>query len=113
MVAVAMHRVQVRLPGVEAVYVMGAFNNWSTTCTPMCHQGDGWWEATLPVTCGGRMRLFVWDAGRRCGRFAPLDLHASASPSPNSDTPAPVSAYKEPMTYEAAGESSVVPVPRP
>lgn len=67
-------RVHVACPGAEAVYVMGTFNNWSTTRTPMHRIGDERWEVLLPAECvQGPLRLFVWIAGRRCGRIMPWE----------------------------------------
>lgn len=94
---------RVRLPAAEAVYLMGPFNNWSTTGTPMARSGDGWWEATVPLVDPERLRIFVWEAGQRCGRFVPLD--------PRSATMTPASA--EAVICEPASESPVTPVLRP
>lgn len=62
--------VSAHLPEAQAVFLVGPFNNWSTTRTPMIDLGDGRWEARLtePATPGS-LRLFVWQRGDRFGRI--------------------------------------------
>ena len=70
-------RVQAQLTGAQAVYLMGEFNNWSTTATPMQLVADELWEATLdPDVRPHSFRLFVWDEGRRIGRIMPWSANS-------------------------------------
>ena len=67
-------RICARWPGAESVYLMGAFNNWSTTRTPMISAGDDCWVVSLPADCANAsLRLFVWESGRRYGRVVPFE----------------------------------------
>src|SRR5690606_35854493 len=40
------------LEGVEQLYLVGDFNNWSITETPMTHNNDGSWTAALTLEKG-------------------------------------------------------------
>ncbi|MFW6038907.1 MAG: hypothetical protein ACOC9P_00340 [bacterium] len=53
----------------RAVYLLGPFNRWSTTATPMQRDGDGQWVAELPRHSVYNLTFFVWYAGDRCGRL--------------------------------------------
>ena len=56
-------------PDAEAVYLLGPFNRWSTTATPM-RRGDGCeWLAELPTSSAFNLSFFVWYAGERCGHL--------------------------------------------
>ena len=82
-------RISLSYPNADAVYLMGAFNNWSTSRTPMYRVGEDLWEATLPrewADCP--LHLFVWERGRRCARIVSLASasarYAESSPAPRS-----------------------------
>ncbi len=52
-------RLRVIVHNAQQVYLIGEFNNWSTTADPMSNPAPGVWEApTLPA---GRYGLFVVD----------------------------------------------------
>jgi hypothetical protein len=66
--------IHVRLEDAAEVYLLGKFNNWSTLATPMNHVGDWLWEATVPAGVeAGDVGFFVWEWGRRFGRFLRYD----------------------------------------
>ncbi|MFW6059200.1 MAG: hypothetical protein ACODAQ_03410 [Phycisphaeraceae bacterium] len=66
--------VRAHLPEAQAVYLVGPFNNWSTTRTPMIDLGDGRWETQLASpTAPESLRLFVWQHGDRFGRLVRFD----------------------------------------
>ncbi len=47
-------------PNVRKVNLVGDFNAWSRTSTPMLPQGEGWWSATLKLEAGGyRFRYYA------------------------------------------------------
>ena len=51
-------------PFAQAVYLLGEFNRWSTTATPMSYVGHGMWETTLRLeTEVKRLAYFVWWYG--------------------------------------------------
>jgi hypothetical protein len=65
----------------EAVYLLGPFNRWSTTATPMRREPDGGWIAELPRSRAENLSFFVWDRGARCGRLVrccPVETQAGA-----------------------------------
>lgn len=39
-------------PGANVVYLVGDFNNWSETSTPLKKSKDGMWTAVLSLACG-------------------------------------------------------------
>jgi 1,4-alpha-glucan branching enzyme len=41
-------------PKAAHVYLMGEFNNWSTTATPMQRSNDQLWELSIPVPSNSR-----------------------------------------------------------
>jgi 1,4-alpha-glucan branching enzyme len=66
--------VQGRFPFAQAVYLLGEFNRWSTTATPMSYVGGGVWEATLRLEAGNqRLAYFVWQHGNPFGQVIHLD----------------------------------------
>ncbi len=53
-------------PDASAVYVVGEFNRWSTTATPMVRDRTGQWVATInDDSQSGRYCYFVWNRGER------------------------------------------------
>jgi len=61
--------VRVEFPKAKDVMVLGSFNNWSTTATPMKAIGGGLWEARLPGTIAPQqVCFFVWDRQGLAGR---------------------------------------------
>jgi 1,4-alpha-glucan branching enzyme len=60
--------VRVEFPKAKDVMVLGAFNNWSTTATPMKAIGDGIWEVRLPGTIAAHQVCFVVWEQRLAGR---------------------------------------------
>lgn len=62
-------------PTAAEVYAVGAFNNWSTTASPMRADGRGNWSIQLPGHAhGGGVGYFVYERGRSFGRF--VDVNA-------------------------------------
>jgi 1,4-alpha-glucan branching enzyme len=62
--------IRAEFPGAEAVHVLGPFNNWSTTRSPMRPVGDGRWELRLPGDVdAGEIRYLVYDQRDRFGRL--------------------------------------------
>ncbi len=57
------------LPDAEAVYLLGPFNRWSTSATPMHYDGNGEWSAELSSASVFNLSFFVWYGGERCGRL--------------------------------------------
>lgn len=71
-------RLALAYDGAEAVYLMGAFNDWSTTRTPMQRVGADGWEAWVSGANPGRdLCLFVWEPGQRHGRL----MHVVSEPA--------------------------------
>ncbi len=65
-----MFTVRTEVAEAQAVYVLGPFNNWSTTATPMRRVADGAWEVSLPEgQAMSRLSFFVWRRGERGGRL--------------------------------------------
>ncbi len=76
------HIVQVSFPSAQEVYLMGEFNNWSTTATPLVLLGNGIWEAKLSVThMLRRLSFFVLEQGQRLGRVVEAEAKISLSSS--------------------------------
>ena len=40
------------LEGVTTLYLVGSFNDWSDTATPMVHGADGGWSAAITLDAG-------------------------------------------------------------
>lgn len=62
-------------PTAQQVFLMGPFNRWSTTATPMVKSGDGVWQLTLELDRDGRpaarqFSYFVVDREWMTGRAA-------------------------------------------
>jgi 1,4-alpha-glucan branching enzyme len=69
--------IRARFPWAEEVCIVGEFNNWSTTATPMLHIGAGMWE--VQVAAAGKLHdicFFVFERGRRLGRLVRLGRKA-------------------------------------
>lgn len=66
--------IQARFPRAHDVFVVGEFNNWSTTATRLVAIGDGLWEVRLSLGQGlSRIYFFVWEHGQRFGRLLERD----------------------------------------
>jgi hypothetical protein len=62
--------VRAQFPEAIDVWLLGEFNHWSTTDTPMMRVGAGTWEAHLEASAPlGRVWFFVFDAGERFGHL--------------------------------------------
>lgn len=48
-------------PKAKAVFLIGSFNNWDLTATPMKRQPDGGWHAQVPLHHGHHQYLFLID----------------------------------------------------
>lgn len=71
--------VSARFPEAEAVFVVGQFNRWSTTATPMHRRADGIWEAQIPRdVVPGTFAFFVWQPGALGGRLQRGEAHWAA-----------------------------------
>lgn len=59
-------RFNLRLPTrASAVALVGDFNDWSSTATPMAHQSqDGSWSASVPLVPGRHVYAFIVDGKR-------------------------------------------------
>jgi hypothetical protein len=54
-------------PGAHSVFVMGDFNQWDKTLNPLDDpDGDGMWEAVVPIEAGFHKYVFVVDGTHRC-----------------------------------------------
>ena len=59
-------------PNAEAVFVMGAFNNWSVDSHPMSAEGNGHWLADIPgVVIGCEYRYRILNGDREFSRIDP------------------------------------------
>ncbi len=56
-------------PDAEAVYLLGPFNRWSTSATPMHYAGNGEWSTELSSSSAFNLSFFVWYTGERCGHL--------------------------------------------
>ena len=60
-------------PRANAVYVVGDFNGWDTTKTPLSRTSkDGVWSVTLPLSAGRHIYAFVVDGSWSADPHAPL-----------------------------------------
>ena len=60
-------------PRANAVYVVGDFNGWDTTKTPLSRTSkDGVWSVTLPLSTGRHIYAFVVDGSWSADPHAPL-----------------------------------------
>jgi 1,4-alpha-glucan branching enzyme len=96
------------LEGVKQLYLVGDFNNWSVTETPLAHAADGSWSVALTLA-GGRKYEYryyadgqVWHNDWAADAYAPntfgtensvVDLagegEKAARPATTSKSPAP------------------------
>jgi 1,4-alpha-glucan branching enzyme len=71
-------KVRQSFPFAQAVYLLGEFNRWSTTATPMFYVGRGVWEASLTVKTGVKqLAYFVWQDGHPFGKVIYQDLDSA------------------------------------
>ncbi len=62
--------IRARFPRAQAVFILGEFNNWSTSATPMSPAGAGHWEIQLPMhDQPSRTYFFVWEKGKPFGKL--------------------------------------------
>jgi hypothetical protein len=60
-------------PRANAVYVVGDFNGWDTTKTPLSRASkDSVWSVTLPLSAGRHIYAFVVDGSWNADPHAPL-----------------------------------------
>lgn len=53
------------IEGADSVFLVGEFNSWSETATPMSRRPDGSWAATVELKAGSRYQYrFLDDKGR-------------------------------------------------
>jgi 1,4-alpha-glucan branching enzyme len=70
---------RIHQPHAAAVFVVGPFNNWSTTATPMESLGDGNWELPLlPDVQIDKLCLFVWRSDGNYGHIVRPQLNPAA-----------------------------------
>jgi hypothetical protein len=61
---------QARFDDARQVYVLGRFNNWSTTATPMTPVGRDLWVARVPGdTSPDELSFFVWSFSEPFGHI--------------------------------------------
>lgn len=65
-----------RFPGARAVRVTGSFTDWTAEGEPLAPQGDGVWEAVLPVASGRYEYRYIVD-----GDWRPDPQNAEAVPN--------------------------------
>jgi 1,4-alpha-glucan branching enzyme len=91
------------LEGVTAVSLLGDFNEWSETATPLVREADGSWSAVLTLDAGRRYQFRYrddrgeWHNDSAADGYAPnefgsdnsvLDLTGEAAPAPRNASPA-------------------------
>jgi hypothetical protein len=65
--------VEARFDNARQVYLLGPFNNWSTTATPMAPVGRDLWIARIPAdTADEELSFFVWRFDERFGQIRRL-----------------------------------------
>lgn len=52
---------QLEAPDAESVYLVGSFNNWDTTATPMKKDKWGFWKISIELSLGTYEYLFYVD----------------------------------------------------
>lgn len=61
--------VRLNRPEAREVFLMGEFNDWSTTATPMQQVEEGVWQVTLRLASElRRFGFFVWDGNHFVGQ---------------------------------------------
>lgn len=103
--------VLVDVPTAKAVFVLGPFNNWSTTATPMrWRPEDGIWEAAVPAaTEDEMMALCVWWPGQLGGYLYNHDA-VIERPDPADRRPPPSTSeylrFRSPATVDCSARLS-------
>ena len=59
-------------PRADKVFLVGDFNGWDTTKTPLARGDDGSWTVTLPLSAGRHLYGFVVDGSWSTDPRAPL-----------------------------------------
>ena len=59
-------------PKADKVFLVGDFNGWDTTKTPLSRASDGSWIVTVPLTAGRHLYGFVVDGSWNTDPHAPL-----------------------------------------
>lgn len=59
-------------PRADKVYLVGDFNGWDTTKTPLARASDGSWTVTVPLSAGRHLYGFVVDGSWNTDPRAPL-----------------------------------------
>lgn len=59
-------------PQADKVYLVGDFNGWDTTRTPLARGDNGSWTVTLPLSAGRHLYAFVVDGSWSTDPHAPL-----------------------------------------
>jgi hypothetical protein len=59
-------------PGADKVFLVGDFNGWDTTKTPLARGTDGSWTVTVPLSAGRHLYGFVVDGSWNTDPRAPL-----------------------------------------
>lgn len=56
----------------EKIYLVGDFNGWDTTKTPLARARDGTWTVTIPLSAGRHLYGFIVDGSWTADPHAPL-----------------------------------------
>lgn len=59
-------------PRADKVFLVGDFNGWDTTKTPLARDNDGSWTVTVPLSAGRHLYGFVVDGSWSTDPHAPL-----------------------------------------
>jgi hypothetical protein len=59
-------------PKADKVFLVGDFNGWDTTKTPLARGSDGSWTVTIPLSAGRHLYGFVVDGSWNTDPHAPL-----------------------------------------
>jgi hypothetical protein len=59
-------------PQADKVYLVGDFNGWDTTKTPLSRADNGSWSVTIPLSAGRHLYGFVVDGSWNIDPHAPL-----------------------------------------
>jgi hypothetical protein len=71
--------IYVRFADAAEVYLVGAFNNWSTLATRLVRVGDSLWKGTVPRAADLHgLGFFVFQNGQSFGRFFREDQMSAA-----------------------------------
>ena len=74
-----------RIPDADEVFVVGEFNQWSTAATPMTRIDGNLWEARIfRATQATDLCYFVFEKGRRGGRYFREGMRDLAMPAPST-----------------------------